>query len=390
MNYEVTKHDQELMRKENKGTILNLIRDLKPVSRSELARITRMSPTSVSRIVNELIENGLVQETEPVSGKVGRKALLLDTVPNSVYTVCAHLDPDITRIGIVNFDGEVIHERSIICDANQMTWQAFTDKICDEMQNMIVQSSCDPHKIIGAGIGVPGLIDTNQGIVLFSPQLQWKNIELGSFAQKHLGYPTLIENKVKTKALAENTYSLKENKRKVAFVHFGTGVGSTLIVDNHIFRGSTNSAGEIGHTTIEPNGRLCDCGRRGCLQTYITEKALLQDARTHKNVSCLQDIFDSAAHQEDWAVNLLNTLHTYMSMTICNVICMYNPDIVIIGGKLTEQPTNLLQILQRTVNEMIWSPFKDSYELKMAALGDKAGLLGMSILIVNRYLDIEL
>ena len=152
MNYEVTKHDQELMRKENKGTILNLIRDLKPVSRSELARITRMSPTSVSRIVNELIENGLVQETEPVSGKVGRKALLLDTVPNSVYTVCAHLDPDITRIGIVNFDGEVIHERSIICDANQMTWQAFTDKICDEMQNMIVQSSCDPHKIIGAGI----------------------------------------------------------------------------------------------------------------------------------------------------------------------------------------------------------------------------------------------
>ena len=126
MAYEIVKHDQEMMRKVNKGNILNLIREKKPVSRSELARITGMSPTSVGRIVTELIGLGLIKETElAFSRGVGKKALLLDTEPNSVYVACAQIDEDVSRVGIVDFDGTIIRESTCICDAHNMSWDEF-------------------------------------------------------------------------------------------------------------------------------------------------------------------------------------------------------------------------------------------------------------------------
>jgi len=391
MAYEIVKHDQEMMRKVNKGNILNLIREKKPVSRSELARITGMSPTSVGRIVTELIGLGLIKETElAFSRGVGKKALLLDTEPNSVYVACAQIDEDVSRVGIVDFDGTIIRESTCICDAHNMSWDEFTDKVCDEIEKVIAEADFDKSRIIGLGIGVPGLVDTAHGIVLSSPQLRWENIQLAKHVESRLGYKTTIDNVIKAKALAENTYGSDRDAKRVVFVHFGTGVGSALITDNRIYRGVTNSAGEIGHTTINPNGRLCDCGRRGCLQTYITERALLQEARTIRNISGIDEIFEAASKGEGWAVSILDNLHTYISIAICNIICMYNPNIVIIGGKMVKKPPEIESIIKEKVDRQIWAQFQGSYEIKCSSLGEHAGLLGMAVLLVNKYIDIEL
>lgn len=391
MMYEVVKHDQEMMRKINKGNILNLIREKKPVSRSELAKITGMSPTSVGRIVSELIELGLIKETELASSKVvGRKALLLDTEPNSVYAVCVQIDEDVSRIGIIDFDGTIIEERSCICDAHSMDWREFSNRICEEIEKIIAETYFEKSKIIGVGIGLPGLIDNVNGIVLFSPQLRWENVKLTEYFKNRLGYHITIDNVIKAKALAENTYGSARDAKRMVFVHFGTGVGSALIVDNRIYRGITNSAGEIGHTTINPNGRLCDCGRRGCLQTYITERALLQEARTIKDISGIDEIFEASSRGEGWAASIVDNLHTYISIAICNIICMYNPNAVIIGGKMMKQPPEVESIIKGKVDKLIWAQFKGSYEIKCSSLGERAGMLGMSILLVNQYIDIEL
>lgn len=310
MMHEVIKHDQETMRKKNKENILNLIREKKPVSKSELSKITNMSPTSVSRIVTELIELGLIKETELASGRIGRKALLLDTDPSSVYVICVQVDQDLLRLAIVDFDGAAINEHTLFCDAPSMGWTEFSDKICDEVEKIVAETNFDKSKIIGLGIGLPGLIDTAGGIVLSSPQLKWVNVQLVEYIEARSGYHTVIDNIIKAKALAENTYGAAGDAKRVAFVHFGTGVGSALILNNNIYRGVTNSAGEIGHTTINPNGKLCDCGRRGCLQTYITERAILQEARAFKDISGINEIFEAFSKGEDWAISILDNLHT--------------------------------------------------------------------------------
>lgn len=390
MDRKIIKHDQEMMRKVNKQNILDLIREKSPISRAELAKLTKMSPTSVSRIVSELMDLGLIKESEFTSGKVGRKALLLDTIPDSVYVISVQIDLNILRFGIVDFNGSIVKQHSVIYNAHDLNWTDIADLVCNGITQLTEHAAINSKNIIGLGVGVPGLIDTANGFVLFSPQLRWENVQLANYLREKTGYDTIIENIIKAKALAENTYGLAKNKKLVAFVHFGSGVGSALIMNSKIYRGVTNSAGEIGHTTIDPNGRLCDCGRRGCLQTYITEHALMQEARTIKNISSIHEIYDASDNNEKWAQEILNKLYIYMSITICNTICMYNPDSVIISGKLTERPQNIETIIKNKVNDLILPQFKGSYELNRSTLGESSGLLGISILCINKYLSIEL
>ncbi|NLY45581.1 MAG: ROK family transcriptional regulator [Tissierella sp.] len=387
---QIIKHDQELMKKINKEMILNLIREKGPISRADLAKITNMSPTSISRIVTDFSELGLVKETNLTSSGVGRKAILLDTDPNSIHVISVEMDQSISKIGVVDFDGNIILKEEVTYDSHVMDWEKVVDKICNTIGGIIEQENSTESKIIGIGIGIPGIVDDKSGRVVFSPQLGWKDVGIVDYIEKRFGYKTTIDNLIKSKAIAENVYGSTKGSKRAALINFGTGVGSALIVNEEIYRGITNSAGEIGHTTIDPNGRLCDCGRIGCLQTFITEEALIQEARAFKNVYSIKEIFDSEIAGENWAINLIDRLYTYVGIAVCNVICMYNPDTVIITGKLIEERPEILDVIMKRVDDRIWAPFKNTYEIKGSNLCEKSGMLGVASLVINKYLDAEL
>lgn len=383
----IIKHDQELMKKNNRQIIIDLIREKRPISRADLAKLTNMSPTSVSRIVTELCELGLIKETELTSSGVGRKALLLDTVSNCTFVVSVELDQEMAKIAIVDFDANFIAEQYVYYNSQTMGWEGIIDKLCKSIEEIIEKTKIDKSKIIGVGFGIPGIIDTNKGIVVFSPQLGWKDIKLVSYIEKKLVYKTTIDNIIKLKALGENIHGSTKGYKRAALINFGTGVGSALIVNEEIYRGITNSAGEIGHTTIDPNGRLCHCGRRGCLQTYITDWALIQDAKMVKDVTDVKEIFTAASNEEGWAVDILDRLYTYVGIAVCDVIYMYNPDTVIISGKLIEEEPDMRDIIIDRVKELIWEPFKGTYNIKFSSLGDKSGVLGVATLVLDKYFD---
>ena len=130
----------------------------------------------------------------------------------------AQIDEDVSRVGIVDFDGTIIRESTCICDAHNMSWDEFTDKVCDEIEKVIAEADFDKSRIIGLGIGVPGLVDTAHGIVLSSPQLRWENIQLAKYVESRLGYKTTIDNVIKAKALAENPITGK------ALADYGTAI----------------------------------------------------------------------------------------------------------------------------------------------------------------------
>jgi len=387
---EIVKHDQGLMRKSNKILILNLIREKRPISRAELAKITGMSPTSVSRIVSKLMEFGLIEETKLTSNGVGRKASLLDTNELSACSISIYLDLDSCIIGIVDFDGNLLKEERLTYDTENLIWTDIMNRVCETVKEMVKATAADHIKIVGLGVAVPGIVDTHRGVVVFSPQLGWTGVNLKKYLEEELGYRVVIENAIKAKALAEGIYGGAKDSSRAVYINFGSGVGSALITEDEIFRGTTNSAGEVGHTTMDPNGKLCDCGRRGCLQTYIADWALIQEAQMVKDVSTVGEIFEAYFSKEQWAVNIIKRLHTYIGVAICNVICMYNPDSVIIGGSLIQQDSNMEAIINKRVEELIWEPFSNTYQIKESKLGNKAGLLGMAELIFNDYIATEL
>ena len=184
-----------------------------------------MSPTSVSRIVTELSDKGIVKETQLTSSGVGRKAILLDTVSDYKYTVSVELDKQAYMIGLVDFDSRIIDKVSLPYKEDPKDWKSLVSNVCESIKKMIVSHNIDESKLIGVGIGVPGIIDASKGLVLFSPQLGWKNVELKKYIEKCVGYKTTIDNLIKLKALAENIHGSMKGSMRAALVNFGSGVG---------------------------------------------------------------------------------------------------------------------------------------------------------------------
>jgi predicted NBD/HSP70 family sugar kinase len=194
---------------------------------------------------------------------------------------------------------------------------------------------------------------------------------------------------VKLKALSESIYGAARGSKKAALISIDNGVGSALTINGEIFRGDNNRAGEIGHTTIDPYGILCDCGRRGCLQTYIAEGALIQEANKVKQVSSVREIIDAANNNEIWAVNILDRTTTYISIAINNVLCMYAPDTVILSGKLIDKYPELVNMIEEKCTQFIWEHFRGTFKLVYSKLKDDSVIIGAATLALNTYLNLE-
>ncbi|MBZ9686905.1 ROK family transcriptional regulator [Clostridium estertheticum] len=384
----LVKHDQEYMKKLNKTMVLKIIRNKGPISRASIARLTSMSPTSISRIVSELSNIGLVYETEPYSEGVGRKATLLSIYPDSIATIGVYLNRDIIRLGIVNFVGKIIFQKEFQYDASKHSAYEVADKLAYIIINSIVELKINTPKIIGVGIGMPGIVDTKNGKIILSAQLGWKNIDFVELINKRINMKTCIDNTVKLKALAESIYGVAKSSPKLAMISIGSGVGSALVMDGHVLRGESNIAGEVGHTIVDPDGMLCECGRRGCLQTYIAESALLTEANKVHKINNIGEIFECATNGENWAISILERAAMYIAILINNVACMYSPDTIILSGRLIEQYPMMIELVEKR-RSLIWEPFKGTFNLVYSQLKKESVIIGAATLALNEFLNLE-
>lgn len=386
----IKKRDQEYIKQKNLKMILDIIKNSRSISRADIVKLTNMSPTSVSRIVGSLIDLGLVKETETYSNGVGRKAILLDLDLESVMTVGVYINKHVIKVGIVNFGGEILYKNILELNTRDIDSDMLIDKTCALIRTTIEASSIDSEKIIGIGVSLPGIINSKIGEVVFSASLSWENVHIARAIKEKLSIRTIVDNDVKLKALAESVYGVGRDSGKTALVNFGRGVGSALIMDGEIYRGVTNIAGEIGHITIDPNGILCECGRRGCLQTFIVEENLIAEANKVKSIDNIKEIFTAASNGENWAVSILERAITYMCITINNIVCMYNPDTIILSGSLIEVYPDILKAVEEKCKTLIWNPIRGSFKILYSELKSESDIIGPSTLALNTFLSFDI
>ncbi|MFJ7933312.1 ROK family transcriptional regulator [Sporosarcina sp. NPDC096371] len=385
------KHDQDYIRRKNKAAVFQMIRSSAPISRADIARTTKMSPTTISRIVQELKDQGFVKEMElQTASTPGRRAILLELDQTSVLTVGIELDRSKFKIGIVDFEGRMVFvgnvDRELVGTPDETLAQ-----IGRELQAIIEQQKIDAKKIIGIGIGIPGLVDTKSGEVILSAQLGWSRINVVEKLKKITGYDVAIDNELKVKALAEHSYGAAKGSSRTALIGFGSGVGSALVINGEIYRGDTNSAGEIGHTIVDPNGVLCACGKIGCLQTYIAESSLISEANKVRPISSLDELFEERRQGQLWAATIIDRAIAFIGITIANVISMYNPSTVIVSGNLVEKYEEIRSIIERDeLQQYVWEPLRDSYQLVLSNLGSNGVVIGASLLAQDTFLSIEI
>lgn len=372
------KQDQILMKQQNKSLVLELIKSQSPISRSELAKITKMSPTSISRIVNELCQQGFVKETELVTSGVGRKATLLEVCGDVLYTIGIELDKSVIKIGLVNFIGEIVcletHNRN-----PEEDYQDMLENIFRYIKQIINENTIAMEKVIGVAVGLPGSIDHKNGIVRLSDQLCLENVPFAQDLKRITSLEVIIDNELKMKAVAENTLGKAKDSQNSILVGIGSGIGAAIILNGEVYRGKANNAGEIGHTVVNPNGNVCKCGKIGCLATYISEGAILADCQKVKNVSSFDDCILAFKNKESWAINILDRTLTHIALVISDMACFYNPEVIILSGDFIDKIPEVNHYIEEKCQRYMWEPIKDTLRIEYSLLGEQGVVLGGAI-----------
>lgn len=375
------RYDQKRIRKYHYFLLLSLIQKHKKISRTQLAQLTKMSNTTVGKIIRELIEDGLVSEVGQTVGEIGRRATLLTINPDGAYIIAVDINTGITEIAIVSLNGTIIQKNKLKLNPINKPLQ-YLDNLAVLINDFIstLDENIQNH-IIAIGIGMPGLITWPEGIVLAVPQFHWNDVHIKEILESKLNYIVYIDTDVRTSLLAESLFGNMTNDENTVCIYIGSGVGGAVMLNGEILRGHYNMLGEIGHTTMDPNGSLCDCGRLGCLQTYICSSDLEK-----KTNMPLQRIFDAYNHQEDWSIRLINQAKDYLAITISNVSCIYNPESVLITGPLIQEHPQLIEGIDETLSKYIWSPLKDSFKIVLPTIGKDSGLIGASAIVLKEFL----
>jgi len=253
------------VRKWNLISIFKIIRKQGPISRVVLTEITECSAGTVSNHVRTLIEKGFVIETKKGISSGGRKPTQLMINPNKAYVFTIEIE--VNQIKIVIFDLEIkVITKSIIPITYKDDYKKTLEQVFFEMDKMREEKNLKFDNFLGIGVAVPGLIDKENGILEFAPNLGWKNVHISKIFKDKYSIPIVLNNEAKVAAIGERELIYPEIDNMV-FVYIAEGIGCGIILNGELYRGASGNAGEFGHITIDTNGPLCHCGNKGCWET---------------------------------------------------------------------------------------------------------------------------
>ncbi len=269
-----SKATHQATREHNVRLVLRALANLGPISRADIARRTRLTRTTVSDVVTQLSDAGLVREVGRGPSSGGKAPILLQIPRDARQIVGVHVGDGHVRGAIVNLAGDVSHRERIDLEARD---GAAALRDLETLIDRLVGHARDVP--LGIGIGTPGIVDTATGMVRWAVHLDWRDMHLGPRLRARTGLPVYVANDSQAAALAEWTFGGHITARAMVAVRVGMGIGAGIVIDDRLYQGDGAGAGEIGHTTVAANGIRCRCGRTGCLETVASVPATLERVR---------------------------------------------------------------------------------------------------------------
>ena len=372
--------NQELMRTNNKAQILRCVKAKQVVSKRELTEELGLSTTTVSTFIRELEQENLILNSGIARSTGGRRSLLYQLNPDYCYTLGLDLQVDRIVGVLLDFKGDIKAEQEVAFQ-DRDEWKV-VPLLKTFIHELLAAYEIPWSKLGGIGIGVPGVLNSEAETIDFAPNLGWKNVDLP--AMLALDKPIYLENEANAGALGEVEYGLGRNVGHPADISVGMGIGCGLIIDHKLFAGHLRNAGEFGHITVEPEGILCPCGNRGCWEVYASNAAALRmyaETTGNKQIS-FPEFLLKCQENDGHATNVLRTVTKYLGLGIASVINGLNPEMVIIGGKITNLKPLIFNSLLKEIKARALEKSFAGVRLEFSQLGNKAAALGMGSIVL--------
>lgn len=357
--------DQSLVREINLSLIMQRLRIHRALSRAALAEVTGLNKSTVSSLVQELIDQHLVREIGLDSSGIGRPSMLLELNPEAGYIVSCEIGVDFISVVCANFGAQVLwrHKESTKNSEGQQTIMKRVLVLLQEAIEAGKTRCLSYNGLLGISVGVPGLVNRTDGTLLFAPNLKWENVPLRAILQNAFdGIPIFVENEACMAALGEYFFGAAKDYEEVLFISAGVGLGGAIVRGGQLFKGKTGFASEFGHMTMEPNGEPCNCGNRGCWETQVSQSAVFRYIRRSAQdgqPSSLCDldrltiplVVEAARSQDRVALDALKQVGHYLGIGIASLVNALNPDLVVFGGILSLANEFLLPIVDAELQQ---------------------------------------
>lgn len=378
-------------------SVLRLIWEERAISRADIARRTGLSRSTVSEIVSELLATGLVHEAGEGESSGGRRPIVLEFQDDACVILGVDMGATHVSVAVTDLRGRVLAWEN-------RPWPVQTDPdgtralIAEFCRACLERWGGTPDRLVGIGIAVPCPVDPRHQDRFSTHVLPaWKGRAGFEALGAEFGVPLFIDNDANLGAVAERWWGAGRGFDDFTYIKVGTGVGAGHLVGGRIARGASGVAGEIGHMAIDLSGDTCDCGNRGCLQTFVGAGALVERARTllpeypasvlHRGAVTIAAIEDAALADDPLATRVIEDAAEYLGIAVAGVLNLMNPGAVIIGGGIARLGERLLVPLRETVRRRTFVSSVAASEILTSALGPRAIAIGAATLVLEAALN---
>ena len=330
------------LRRANQQTLLQLIYFSGPITRHELGVLSGLSPATVTNLVNQLIERNLVMSVGFEESQGGRPRETLSINPQAGYFIGVEVAETHIYSALYDLKLRKLEDMHIDVTTDENHPDQIANHITRGIKDLQARQNIPDAAIVAAGVGMPGIVNREGGVSVFAPNWGWHDVPLVDMLHQKLSTPIQVDNGMQALALAEHWFGAGQNVNNLAALLMGTGVAAGIIIDGQLYRGSTNSAGEWGHSCVAVDGPPCRCGSRGCIETFIGAPGIIRQLREHdpqhhllglqSQKAIVEGIHNLAMAGDPVCEAVLDQVVRYLGVGIANIINLFNPQLIVIGG----------------------------------------------------------
>jgi glucokinase-like ROK family protein len=381
----------------NKHAAVDLIRfAARGMSRADLADRMGLTRAAVTVIINDLVSNGIILNTESRSTANGRPPVVLEMNPGLGIVAAVDMGATHSSVALGDFSARILEETEFPLRIDRGPHECLqeADRV---LVTLLQKRNLTLSDLAAIGVGVPGPVIADQGLVMAPPIMPgWDRFPIRATLEQRWGTVVTLNNDAELGALGEWACGAGRGERNLAFIKVGSGIGAGLIINQQIYGGTTGSAGEIGHLTVDENGPLCACGNHGCLEAFAGGHAIAAQARklaasgkrtllAEKDVDSItaRDVAEAARRGDLAAQEIIKRSGTFIGIAIAGLINLFNPSTVIIGGGVAQVGDLLTGPIRQAVRERSLRASEHSVRITTAMLGRRSSVMGALVQAIN-------
>ena len=369
----------------NRSLVYNVIRLNGPIKRASVARRTRLTRATITNIINEFIESGLVTCSE----ETNFNRSFLEINPTAFYICAVHLRGSTAKVTVVTPGMDLVDSTRVLLVGSPQEALAKVAQAVNEFNKH--------YDLKVMGVAVSGVVDAARGFLKYSATLGWENVCFVDNLQRLVDLPMVVERNANAPLLAEVWQGSAVGKRNVVYVNYGTGIGCGIMVNGQLVASAGIASGELGHTTVDPSGPFCHCGNAGCLEALVDLPALLQQCRA------ISDSFSDIS--EDEIEPLFNTLYAeaesgneschsllmrtaqYIGMALANIVTLIAPEVIVLGNGFVSAGAPFIAMITDIVEKRVLRSSRGSFKIITTCLDTDAITIGISSLAIQQFFE---